>query len=232
MLLRVLDDEDSVAVEAASLIAAEAGRAIASRGVFTVAFSGGSTPWKMFRILAQKSGPWEMAHVFQVDERVAPDGHPDRNLTNLMACLSRGDIPAANIHPMPVNETDISLGLQYYGRILREIAGDPPVLDLVHLGLGVDGHTASLVPGDSVLRITDQDVAITGNYMGRIRMTLTFPIINRSRKILWLVTGSGKAEMLARLYNGDMSIPCGRVKSDQAIVFADKSAARKLVQTG
>ena len=114
-----------------------------------------------------------------------------------------------------------------YALTLREIAGSPPVLDLVHLGLGPDGHTASLVPGDAVLDVTDADVALTGVYQGRRRMTLTYPILNRSRRILWLVTGSEKAGMLVRLRDGDLSIPAGRVRRDQALVLADRAAAER-----
>ena len=99
------------------------------------------------------------------------------------------------------------------------------MLDLVHLGLGADGHTASLVPGDPVLDVKDRDVALTGIYRGARRMTLTYPIINRSRRILWVVTGSEKMEMLLRLRNMDATIPAGRIRQDRAVVLADRSAA-------
>jgi 6-phosphogluconolactonase len=126
---------------------------------------------------------------------------------------------------MPVEEPDLQASAARYALTLQEVAGSPPVLDLVHLGLGPDGHTASLVPGDPVLDVTDADVALTGVYQGRRRMTLTYPIINRSRRILWLVTGSEKAGMLVRLRDGDPSIPAGRVRQDQALVIADRAAA-------
>jgi 6-phosphogluconolactonase len=129
---------------------------------------------------------------------------------------------------MPVESPDLEVAAARYAATLREIAGSPPVLDLVHLGLGPDGHTASLVPGDPVLDVTSADVTLTRIYQGRRRMTLTYPIINRSRQILWLVTGSEKVEMLGRLRKGDTSIPAGRVRQDQAVVFADKAAAGQL----
>ena len=109
--------------------------------------------------------------------------------------------------------------------MLEEIAGSPPVLDLVHLGLGPDGHTASLVPGDPVLKVADRDVAITGVYQGRQRMTLTYPMINRSRNILWVVTGAEKVPMLKRLRDADVSIPAGRIRQDPALILADRAAA-------
>jgi 6-phosphogluconolactonase len=128
---------------------------------------------------------------------------------------------------MPVESPDLEAAAAQYALTLREIAGSPPVLDLAHLGLGPDGHTASLVPGDPVLDVTDADVAVTGRaYQGRRRMTLTYPMLNRSRRILWLVTGSEKVDMLARLRAGDRSIPAGRVSQDRALVLADRAAAR------
>src|SRR6202162_3340780 len=162
----------------------------------------------MLRALATQDVPWESVHVCQVDERVARAGDPDRNLTHLReSLLDHAPLIPEQIHPMPVESPDLETAAAQYAATLRQIAGSPPVLDLVHLGLGPDGHTASLVPGDPVLNIKDADVAITGTYQGRQRMTLTYPMINRSRKVLWMVTGAEKVPMLRRLLNGDESIP-------------------------
>jgi 6-phosphogluconolactonase len=180
----------------------------------------------MLRALADEDVPWPRVHVVQVDERVAPAGHPDRNLTHVRENLmAHAPLPPAQLHDMPVEAPDLQSAATRYALTLQELAGSPAVLDLVHLGLGPDGHTASLVPGDPVLEITDNDVAVTGAYQGRRRMTLTYPIINRARRILWLVTGSEKIEMLTRLRDGDRSIPAGRVRGADALVIADQDAA-------
>jgi 6-phosphogluconolactonase len=180
----------------------------------------------MLRALAREQAPWESVHVVQVDERVAPAGHPDRNLTHLReSLLEHAPLRPAQIHAMPVESPQLEEAARRYALTLREIAGAPPVLDLVHLGLGPDGHTASLVPGDPVLDVNDADVALTRVYQGRRRMTLTYPVLNRSRRVLWVVTGSEKVGTFARLREGDVSIPAGRVRRDQALVLADRAAA-------
>jgi 6-phosphogluconolactonase len=201
---------------------------VADRGRFIIAVSGGRTPWQMLRLLAGEEVPWKSVHVVQVDERVAPAGHPDRNLTHLRESLMKhAPLRPEQVYAMPVEEKDLELAARRYALTLREIAGSPPVLDLVHLGLGPDGHTASLLPGDPVLDVTDTDVALTEVYQGRRRMTLTYPILSRSRRILWMVTGSDKAGMLVRLRDDDLSIPAGRVRRDHALVFADRAAAQR-----
>ena len=232
MKMQVLSDSDAVAMEAAKVIAAEASTAAAVRGRFVMAVSGGRTPWQMLRALANEPVPWESVHVVQVDERVAPTGDPDRNLTHLRESLiEHAPLSPRQIHAMPVEDKDLEAAAASYAQLLQQIADSPPILDLVHLGLGPDGHTASLVPGDPVLEVTNQDVALTGSYQGRRRMTLTYPLLNRSRRILWVVTGTEKAQMLARLLRGDVSIPAGRMRQDQALVLADFVAAREANQT-
>ena len=222
---QILADADAVAKEAAKLIAGKARAAIAARGRFVMAVSGGHTPWQMLRLLANELVPWDSVHVVQVDERIAPAGDPDRNLTHLReSLLEHAPLPAEQIYAMPVEKADIESAAREYARTLEQIAGTPPVLDLAHLGLGPDGHTASLVPNDPVLDVNDRDVALTGVYQNRRRMTLTYPMLNRSRRILWVLTGAGKVGMLARLRDADVSIPAGRIRRDGALVIADRAA--------
>jgi len=183
----------------------------------------------MLRALAREDILWAGVQVCQVDERMAPTGHPDRNLTHLReSLLQHAPLRLEQIHAMPVKSLDLQAAATQYALALREIGGSPPVLNLVHLGLGPDGRTVSLVPGDAVLDVTDADVALTGVYQGRRRMMLTYPMLNRVRRVLWVVTGSEKVEMLRRLRDGDVSIPAGRVHRDQALLLADRAAAGQL----
>jgi 6-phosphogluconolactonase len=214
--LEVSPDAAAVAARAAQYVAGLARAAVSQRGRFTFAVSGGRTPWAMFGELASQDMPWADTELFQVDERVAPDGDPDRNLTNLRASI--GGAPA-RVHPMPVNDPDLSEAAAAYATVL------PQRFDLMHLGLGPDGHTASLVPGDPVLEVTDVLVAVTQPYQGHPRMTLTYPALTRADQILWLITGADKRDPLARLLAGDRSIPAGRVLATRSLVLADAAAA-------
>lgn len=229
MIIEALADDQAAARRAAGFIAEEARAAARTRGRFVMAVSGGHTPWIMLRALSSEEMPWESVHVVQVDERVAPAGHADRNLTHIQeSLLEHAPIRPEQVHAMPVESANLESAAMQYTALLSEISGSPPILDLVHLGLGPDGHTASLVPNDPVLGVTDRDVALTGIYQGRRRMTLTYPAINRSRRILWLATGSEKRAMLARLFNGDSSIPAGGISRSNALIIADRAAAGSL----
>ena len=213
--LKSLADPDAVARAGAALAAERARVAVAASGSFHFAVSGGHTPWVMFAELASQAVPWDAVVIYQVDERVAPPDDPDRNLTHLNKAL--GSAPA-QVRAMPVNETDPPAAAARYAASL------PGHFDLVHLGLGPDGHTASLVPADPVLSVTDRLVAETRPYQGRVRMTLTYPALARARQILWLVTGADKKEPLAKLLVGDTTIPAGRVEGGASLVIADHAA--------
>jgi len=213
--LESVADPDAVARDGAAFVAERARAAVAASGSFHFAVSGGHTPWAMFAELASQTVPWDAVVIYQVDERVAPPDDPDRNLVHLNKAL--GSAPA-QVRAMPVNDPDLETAAAAYGAAL------PGHFDLVHLGLGPDGHTASLVPGDPVLSVTDRLVALTRPYQGRVRMTLTYPALARARQILWLVTGADKKDPLARLLAGDTTIPAGRVRAAASLVMADRAA--------
>jgi len=222
----ILPDQDALAKRAAGIIAADARAAAQARGRFVMAVSGGKTPWLMLAELAHQELPWADVHVFQIDERIAPAGDPDRNYTHLRtSLLQHAPIPPEQIYPMPVESPEVEGAAKQYAHMLERVAGKPPVLDLAHLGLGPDGHAASLIPNDPVLQVTDSDVAITGVYQGHRRMTLTYPVINRARRILWLVSGRDKVSALTKLRAADPSIPAGRISQTRALLLADREAA-------
>jgi len=229
MKKEILSTSDDVAARAAQIIASDARAAVAARGRFVMAVSGGRTPWQMLRALANEEMPWANVHVVQVDERIAPAGDKDRNLTHLReSLLSHAPIPENQIHAMPVEAADLDQACRDYTALLNSICGNPAVIDLTHLGLGPDGHTASLIPGDPVCEVHDAEVALTGLYQNRRRMTLTYPILNRSRHVLWVVTGAEKAPMLPCLLAGDAGIPAGPIAQANATLLADAPAAAEI----
>ena len=217
--LEVAGDEWATSRRAAELIAAAGADAAAARGRFAFAMSGGRSPWAMLAILGElEEMPWDRTELFQVDERVAAPGDEARNLTHMVLGLSMDH--QSTLRPMPVTQRDLDAAAREYEASL------PDRLDLVHLGLGPDGHTASLVPGDPVLEVGDRRVAITETpYQDHRRMTLTYPALDDARRIVWLVTGPDKPAPLQKLLAGDESIPAGRVRNDNAIVVADEAAA-------
>jgi 6-phosphogluconolactonase len=208
------DSAEEAALRAAALVERAAAEAIGERGRFNFAVSGGSSPWRMFELLSDGPMDWSRTSMFQVDERIAPTGSPDRNLTHLVLSLPLACQSA--IRPMPVGADDLEAAAGEYEYSL------PDRLDLVHLGLGPDGHTASLVPGDSVLDVADRSVALTGGeYQGRRRMTLTYPALDRARAIFFLVLGDDKRNALARLLEHDSTIPAGKVEGEDVVVITD-----------
>lgn len=215
----VLPDADAASRRGAELIVEAARVAVAERGEFFLALSGGRSPWRMIALLGDMAEmPWDETRIFQVDERVAPPGDEERNLTRLVQMLAIEHQSA--LRPMPVTARDLDAAAREYEAQL------PERFDLVHLGIGPDGHTASLVPGDPVLDVKDRRVAVTaGEYEGLRRMTLTFPELAAARRILWLVIGEKARDPLAKLLAGDPSIPAGRVENEAMTVVADQPAA-------
>ena len=214
--LRVDADRERLARVAAQEIARRAREAVGARGRFTVAVSGGRNPWTMFRELTSCDVPWDRTQIFQVDERVAPRGDDERNLTHLEDSLAGVEV---DILAMPVDEDDLDAAAARYER------GLPARFDLIHLGLGPDGHTASLVPDDPVLEVSGRRVSLTGPYQGRVRMTLTFDALARCEGLLWLITGDETRPALTRLLAGDETIPAGRVRAPHSLVMTDLDVA-------
>jgi 6-phosphogluconolactonase len=217
-------DPQATAQAAATDIANQLRIAAKTRGVATLAVSGGSTPAMMFDALATLDVPWEAVHLFQVDERIAAAGDPDRNLGQLQAhLLTKVPIPEEHCHAMPVELRTAGLAARTYASLLTSTTKG--ILDIVHLGLGDDGHTASLVPGDPVLDVTKSLVATTQRYKGRRRLTLTYKAIHQARSIVWLATGAAKITAVKQLIDQDPAIPAGRVKPGGAnTLYIDRSA--------
>jgi 6-phosphogluconolactonase len=217
--LEVVADERAASRRCAELIAAAGRRAADERGPFSFAMSGGRSPWGMLAILGElEEMPWAETELFQVDERIAAPGSEERNLTHMVLGLSLEH--QSSLRPMPVTQRDLEGAARDYERSL------PERLDMVHLGIGPDGHTASLVPGDPVLEVRDRRVALTAEpYQGLRRMTLTYPALAEARRIVWLITGADKREPLGKILAGDGSIPAGRVENDEMTIVADEAAA-------
>jgi 6-phosphogluconolactonase len=230
MRLEVARTADAAADVAARLIATVLGVAVGRRTRASLALSGGSSPLPMLRALAREPLDWSAIHVYQVDERVVARGDSARNLGALDEILVwRGPLPRRNLHPMWVDRADLPGAAESYGEELAQVAGEPPILDVVHLGIGDDGHTASLFPGDPVLAVKDRSVAVTAEHNGHRRMTLTYPVLNRARNVLWFVTGADKAGVVADLYAGGAPFPAGRVARRRAVLVVDEAAAREAV---
>ena len=225
MKTEIFPQAEQVAARAAAYLEQEIRDALTHQKSFSLAISGGRTPWEMLKILSKVDLPWQRINLFQVDERVAPDGHPDRNLTQLFQAIAgTAMVTQLRIFPMPVTAEDLDASAKEYAEVLDEIK-EGKGLDIIHLGLGSDGHTASLVPGDGVLEIQNRLVACTQNpYQGRIRMTLTYPLLNAAKQILWIVTGSEKKEMVQRMLQQDPSIPAGRIQQENALLLVDQAA--------
>jgi 6-phosphogluconolactonase len=228
MRIETHPDEAAVAERTAEVIADAARQGTRRHGRAVLAFSGGSTPADMLRRLGRMQLRWNATHIMQVDERVAPDGHADRNWTMIANSLLEGaDIPDALLHPMPVTSDDLDAAAKQYATRLQIVCGVPPIADVVHLGIGSDGHTASLVPGDSVLGVRDRWVAPAGPYEGRMRLTMTYPTINAARLLVWQVTGAQKAAALRRGLQGK-GVPASDIRRRDVVVIATREAAAEL----
>jgi len=230
--MRLIVDEspEAAALSCADALRDEIEAAVALRGRCMLALSGGRTSLKMLEALSAEPLPWSKLDVFQADERAVSADDERRTATWLREILcAPGRLPPQRFHPMPVETPDLERAAADYEDVLERVGGVLPTLDVVQLGLGADGHTASLVPGDDVLDARDRDVAATtAAYQGVRRLTLAYPLMDRARRLLWLVTGEDKVEALAKLMAGDRSITAGRVARAQSVVYADAAAAARV----
>jgi 6-phosphogluconolactonase len=227
MRLEVLANAELAAARAAALVARHLREALAARGTATLALSGGTTPRRMFRCLADEDLAWSGVRLFQVDERIVAAGDPRRNVALLARLAADVSMPSERLHAMPVECEDCAAGARAYTQTLERTAGRPPVLDVVHLGLGEDGHTASLVPGDAASIESLAEVVVTAPYRGTRRMTLTLGVLDRARHRVWLVTGRAKRTVLNRLLGGDDTLVAARVARARSVIVADRAAAAR-----
>lgn len=227
MKIELFPTAEQVAASAATYLEQEIRDALVHQPFYSLAISGGRTPWEMLKILSKADLPWKRVNLFQVDERIAPERHIDRNLTQLFQAISNTPMTTQlRIFPMPVLAANLDEACTEYAKVIDKVT-EGKGLDLIHLGLGSDGHTASLVPNDGVLEVKDRQVACTQNlYQGRIRMTLTYPQINSAKKILWIVTGTEKRVMVQRLLKQDSSIPAGNINQENALLLLDQAAMK------
>lgn len=214
--VETLADPDAACARAAELIAGAVRRAVSQDGRAAWAISGGEGSAPMFRRFGELDLPWDRIDTWQVDERIAPRGHPDRN--RVLQTDALPDEALDGVRWMSVEDEDAEAAA------VRYAGGLPERFDVVHLGLGADGHAASLVPGDPVLEVSDRAVAVTEPYGGRRRMTLTYPGLSRARSAVWLVTGVEKRDAVRSLLAGDRSIPGARVPIADQLLVSDRAA--------
>ena len=221
MEVRVAPDARAAALAAAGHIAARARAAVAKRGRFALALSGGSSPLPMFDALAESDVPWTFVHLYQVDERLVPADSPQRNFAAIRERLAdRAGIPASHLYPMPVERADPRDAAREYAETLERTLPPGAGLDLAHLGLGADGHTASLLPGDPALD-DPAAVIVSKTFQGTRRLSLSAAVLSAAGERLWLVTGADKRVALARLLEGDLEIPAARLDRRRSVVFTD-----------
>jgi len=229
MNVEVLADSEALAQRAVEHLVAAAAAAIDERGRFVWAVSGGSTPRRMLQLLSERDDlDWSRTHLFQVDERVAPDGDSDRNATMLDTELLTESFlerhTPAGIHLMPVTADDLDEACSGYASLIDRTTGSPAVFDVIQLGMGSDGHTASLIPDDPILGIDDRDVAMSELYQGRTRMSLTWPVLDRAKQLLWVIGGESKVDAVEQFLSNDPSIPATLPTQARALVLLDEAA--------
>jgi 6-phosphogluconolactonase len=242
-ILRVFDDAEAVSRAAADEFVRRAAEAVAGRGRFAVALSGGSTPRRLFQLLAgppwRERVAWDRIEFFWGDERCVPPDHPDSNYRMAReALLAHVPVRPDAVHRLEAERPDAAAAARDYQEVLARVlgagpAGEPPQLDLVLLGMGPDGHTASLFPQTAALGQTARWVV--ANFVPRLntqRLTLTYPVLNRGRAVLFLICGADKADALHEVLEGPPDprrLPSQGIRPDgPLLMFLDRAAAARL----
>jgi 6-phosphogluconolactonase len=234
--VEILPDRDAIVQRSLEIVLASLQLALTERGQFTIALAGGGTPKPLYEAIASQDLPWDKIHVFWGDERYVPADHPDSNEGMARrAWLDQVAMPSTNIHPMPTDEADPAVAAQKYEQQLQEFfqlqVGEFPALDVVLLGIGDDGHTASLFPHTQALTVRDRLITV-GNKDGQPRLTFTAPLINRARAVVFLVTGANKQNALAHILTptGDETTYPARLIQPQGKLWwlLDRAAAENL----
>ncbi len=236
MNLRILTSKKDLARAAAEHFAHKSNEAVAQKGSFTVALSGGSTPKALYELLANPKEPfrdripWPNIHFYWSDERHVPPDHPDSNYRIAdEAMLSRVPVSPANVHRV-ISENPAADAARDYEDTIKEISEDPR-LDLILLGLGTDGHTASIFPGSEVLDETERLVAAPWvEKLNTFRITMTLPLLNNGASIVFLVSGAEKAQIVKEVLEGPEKYPAQAVKphNGELIWMLDQDAAKDL----
>lgn len=234
--VEILPDRSAIVQRSLEIVLASLQSALAERGQFTIALAGGSTPKPLYEAIASQDLSWDKIHVFWGDERYVPAAHSDSNEGMARrAWLDQVAIPPANVHPIPTDEADPAIAAQKHERQLQEFfqleAGEFPTLDVVLLGIGDDGHTASLFPHTEALTVRDRLITV-GNKDGQPRLTFTYPLINQARTVIFLVTGANKQNALAHILaaTGDETIYPARLIQPQGQLWwlLDQAAGENL----
>lgn len=235
-IVEVLPSLESLIERSLAITLDRISTAIAERGVCAIALAGGSTPKPLYEAISKQSLPWDKIHVFWGDERYVAPEHPDSNqLMARTAWLNKVPIPDTNIHPIATNETDPSVAASKYEQELLEFfqlsPGELPVFDIILLGIGDDGHTASLFPHTAALKVSDRAVTV-GNKDGQPRITFTYTLINQARCVIFLVAGASKRSALAQIFApvADASTYPSRLIQPQGTLcwLLDRAAAQEL----
>jgi 6-phosphogluconolactonase len=239
-IVEVLPDQKALIERSLAIVLEQIKTAIQERGQCTIALSGGSTPKPLYEAIAAQNLPWEQLHIFWGDERYVPPTDPDSNQRMArQAWLDQVNLPAENIHPMPTGAADPAIDAQKYEQELQQFfqvsAGEFPALDIILLGIGDDGHTASLFPHTEALQVRDRLITV-GNKDGQPRITFTAPLINQAHCVLFIVAGANKRPALAQIFAAtadEQTYPARLIQPQGELVWLlDQAAGQELRKQG